>query len=183
MTSYVNKVKQLIQEERKSDQTIVLHSDEEIRSKYTSSIIAILNGEIIWNASIYPTQMRPLNTLILDGKKIRIGESWSVIIHPDFRGQWFGKKLTMTSLATFAHKYDIIVGATVNPKMFSLRIQQGFENIPFPRELYEEGKKYLAPFMTGWEAEFIQRAKCVMYNINLTEQQKKELIKILQKKT
>ena len=65
--------------------------------------------------------------------------------------------------------------------MFTLRMHQWFENIPFPKELYEEWKKYLAPFMQGWDWEFQERAKCMMYNLNLTEQQKNELINMLQK--
>jgi len=181
ISTYLENIKQLIKKERETDQTVVLHSDEEIRNKYFSSIVAVFDNKIIWNSSIYPTHMKPLDNLILDWKKIRVWESWSVIIHPDFRWHWLWRKLTTASFETFFDKYDIIVGATVNNIMFTLRTHQWFENIPFPKELYEEWKKYLAPFMGGWDLEFQERAKCMMYNLNLTEQQKTELINILQK--
>lgn len=179
-SNYLQSIKDLIQKERVSDQTIVLHTDEEILSKYASSIVATLEDQIIGNSSIYPTKMKPLSDLILDSKTIRVGESGSVIIHPDFRWLWLGKKITYASLKTFSSDYDLIVGATVNKIMFELRLQQGFEQIPFPKDLYEEGKAYLAPFMQGGIQEFEARAKCMMRSFWLTEKQKQELIVILQ---
>ena len=179
--NYLQSIKDIIQKERESDPTIVLHTDDEILSKYASSVIAISDGKILWNSSIYPTKMHPLSDLMLDEKKIRVGESWSVIIHPDFRWLWLGKKITNKTLELFANEYDIIVGATVNNIMFVLRMQQGFERIPFPKSLYEEGKKYLAPFMKWGEQEFQERARCMMYNMKLTEKEKNDVINILQK--
>jgi|UPI000370D6F7 hypothetical protein len=60
-------------------------------------------------------------------------------------------------------------------------MHQGFERIPFPKELYEEGKKYLAQYMKGGEVEFEARAKCMLYNIKLSEKTKNALITLLQK--
>lgn len=181
ISTYVESVKNLIKKEREADQTVVLHTDDEIQSKYEASIVAVVDQKIIWNSSIYPTHMKPLDDLIIDGKRIRVWESWSVIIHPDFRGKWLGKQLTSVSLETFTHHYDIIVGATVNDIMYTLRMHQGFERIPFPKELYEEGKKYLAQYMKGGEVEFEARAKCMLYNIKLSEKTKNALITLLQK--
>ncbi len=181
LSTYIEDVKGLIKRERESDPTVVLHTDEEIWSKYKYSIIAVLNKKIIWNSSIYDSKMKPLHDLSLQGKKIKVWESWSVIIHPDYRWMWIGKKLTTISLQRFSPNYDIIVGATVNNIMFNLRMHQGFETIPFPKELYEEWKKYLAPFMKDWDVEFEDRAKCMMYNFKLSNEQKKALIHILEK--
>jgi len=72
---YKEHLKDLILQEIHTNPTMVLHTDEEILSKYTSSIIAIVDGKIVGNASIYPTHMQPLDTLILDGKSIRVGEA------------------------------------------------------------------------------------------------------------
>ena len=167
--------------EIENNPTMVLHTDEEILSKYSSSIIAVLHWKIIWNASIYPTNMKPLNALVLWWKNIRVGETWSVIIHPNLRGKWIGKKLINKALQTFCDNYDVIVEATVNDIMFVLSTHQWFERIPFPKALYEEGKKYLAPQMNWKEFEFKQKAKCLMYNVSLTQEQKNDLICILEK--
>ncbi len=178
---YKDHLKDLILQEIHTNPTMVLHTDEEILSKYTSSVIAIVDGKIVGNASIYPTHMQPLDTLILDGKHIRVGETWSVIIHPDMRGHGLGKNLITKTLSEFSHAYDVIVEATVNDVMFALSLHQGFERIPFPKNLYEEGRNHLAPRMKGKEAEFDQRARCLMYNVTLSQEQKEELIAILQK--
>jgi hypothetical protein len=58
-----------------------------------------------------------------------------------------GKKITHQVIESLAAPYDILVGATVSDIMYMLMTHQGFKNIPFPKALYEEGKKYLAPFM------------------------------------
>jgi hypothetical protein len=72
---YKEHLKDLILQEIHTNPTMVLHTDEEILSKYDSSIIAIVDGKIVGNASIYPTHMQPLDTLMLDGKNIRVGEA------------------------------------------------------------------------------------------------------------
>lgn len=180
MEKYLDSIKQLIIKERESDPTVVLHSDQEIISKYHSSIVWLIDSDIIANSSIYPTNMKPLNNLILWWQKIKVWESWSVIIHPDFRWRWFWKKITTISLQTFSPKYDIIVWATVNAIMYNLRLSQWFEAIPFPQELYEEWKKFLSPLMHWWVQEFQERAKCMMLNISLSNIQKQELISLLQ---
>jgi GNAT superfamily N-acetyltransferase len=179
-STYKDNLKDLILQEIHTNPTMVLHTDEEIFSKYDSSIIAVVDGKIVGNASIYPTHMKPLDTLILEGKHIRVGEAWSVIIHPDMRGHGLGRNLIAKTLKHFSHVYDIIVEATVNDIMFTLSLHQGFERIPFPKNLYEEGKTHLASRMQGKEAEFEQRAKCLMYNVTLTQGQKEALIDILQ---
>jgi len=97
------------------------------------------------------------------------------------RGHGLGRNLIAKTLREFSHAYDMIVEATVNDVMFALSLHQGFERIPFPKKLYEEGKMHLAPRMKGKEDEFQQRAKCLMYNITLTQGQKEALIDILQK--
>jgi len=177
---YLHSIKNIIQKERESDPTIILHTDDEILSKYASSIVAVFEKKIVGNSSIYPTQMDPLSTLAIEGKNIPVGEFWSVIIHPDFRGMWLGKKITHQVIEVFAAPYKVIVGATVSDIMYMLMTHQGFQNIPFPKALYEEGKKYLAPFMQWGEQEFQKRARCMMYNLKLTEKEKNDLITLLQ---
>ena len=179
IATYKDHLKDLILHEIANNPTMVMHTDEEICAKYTSSIVAVRHGKIMWNASIYPTHMHPLTPLVLDWKTIRVGETWSVIIHADVRWYGLGSKLITKALQTFSSEYDVIVEATVNDIMFVLSIHQWFERIPFPKALYEEGKKHLAPHMKGKEREFEQKAKCLMYNISLTQKQKNELITIL----
>jgi len=72
---YKDHLKNLILQEIQTNPTMVLHTDEEILSKYDSSIIAVLDGKIMGNASIYPTHMKPLDTMVLDGKSICVGEA------------------------------------------------------------------------------------------------------------
>jgi hypothetical protein len=74
-TTYKDHLKTLILQEIHTNPTMVLHTDEEILSKYNSSIIAVVDRKIVGNASIYPTHMKPLDTLILEGKHIRVGEA------------------------------------------------------------------------------------------------------------
>jgi hypothetical protein len=63
---YVNGLTKLITKEIKKNPTVVLHTTDAMRAKYASSIIAVLNQrKIIGNASVYPTQMAPLNDIIL----------------------------------------------------------------------------------------------------------------------
>ena len=179
ISTYKEHLKDLILQEIANNPTMVLHTDKEICAKYASSIVSMHHGKIMWNASVYPTNMKPLTTLILDWRNVRVGEIWSVIIHPDVRWYGLGSKLISKALQTFANEYDVIVEATVNDIMFVLSIHQWFECIPFPKALYEEGKEHLAPHMKGKEHEFGQKAKCLMYNVSLTHKQKNELIHIL----
>jgi predicted RNase H-related nuclease YkuK (DUF458 family) len=71
---YLHSIKHIIQKERKSDPTIVLHTDDEILSKYASSIVAVFEKKIVGNSSIYPTQMQPLSNLTIEGKNVPVGE-------------------------------------------------------------------------------------------------------------
>ncbi|MEI6773731.1 MAG: hypothetical protein WCL18_02695 [bacterium] len=63
MPIYLDSIKHLIHKERESDQTVVLHTDQEILAKYASSIVAVVQSKIIGNSSIYPSKMKPLYTM------------------------------------------------------------------------------------------------------------------------
>lgn len=180
VSDYITSVKSLIQKEREVNPTIVLHTDEEIQAKYPTSIVALLhNQEIIWNSSIYPSKMSPFGDLVLLGQQTNVWEAWSTIIHPHFRWRRLGTQLMTHSVQRFIQEYDMIVWATVNDIMYSLLTKLWFEDIPFPQELYQEWKKYLAPLMPQWDFE--KKAKCIMLNKTLSDLQKIELILILQK--
>lgn len=170
-TEYVRSIRTLIERSMKVDPTLVLHSREEILGKYPRSIVAFHKNtrEIIWNSSLYPTEFRSLALLQTPPKNaswitwFRIGESGSSVIDPRFRRLGIGREMIIQADVLYWTQYDAIIWATVNPVMKELRIRElGYEIAPFPKDLYEEWKKFLAPRMRWWIREFEEKAVCLV---------------------
>jgi len=176
---YLDSIKTLITETQKEDPTVVLHSDEEIIEKFKDSIIAIINGEIVWNTSIYETNMEPLNEVYKDWKKVKIWECGSTFIKKEYRKLWLWKQLVKTWLKEIGPDFWALLWATVNNIMFNLRCSLWFEEIPFPKKYYEEGRQYLWTKMKWWIEEFEQRAKCTMHFQNTTKEVREHISNIL----
>ncbi len=169
VNDYLIQIKSMIINTLEEDPTIVLHSDEEIKDKYNNSLIAIHQNKIIWNTNIYPTTMKPLDS-IYNSKwfKIEIGELWSVIVDKKYRQHGVAKKMIKHSLDIYGSNYDSIVSATVHKSMNKIFNKYNFEQIPFPQEYFEEWKKYLWPKMQWGIKEFEEKATCVMlFNKNI----------------
>lgn len=163
---YIAHIKTLVQKSISHDPTLILHSDEEIQKKYHSSIVVFDRGlrRMIWNSSIYSTTFACLQELSDSfGRPIKIGETGSSVIDPNYRNYGIGKRLIIEAELQLWRQYDAIIGATVNTIMRDMRIRElWYEIVPFPNDLYEEWKKYLAPRMIGGIKEFEEKATCIM---------------------
>lgn len=176
---YGEHITHLILEAQSDDPTIVLHSHDEIIKRFSASVVAIMDGRIIWNTSLYPTHMKPFNTLSYQGRDISMGECGTTVVEKWIRMKGIGRALVEKALEEFWCLYDGIVTGTVNERMVRLRESLGFREIPFPKELYEEWKKFLSPKMVGWKEEFKERAKCMFLQRNITKEEFDYILSVL----
>lgn len=78
---YVYSVKNLVRASIQYDPTLVLHSDDAIAGKYHHSMVIMEGDHMTANTSIYPTSMKPLDTLLdIDGNPIKVGECGSTVV-------------------------------------------------------------------------------------------------------
>lgn len=105
---YLSQVKRMILESQALDPTIVLHSDEEILKRFSNSLVALSNWAIIWNSSIYPTHISPLDSINIGWRVLNIWECWSTIVDRRFRWSWLWKKLVIEWSNTFGKKYEAL---------------------------------------------------------------------------
>lgn len=81
MDEYVHRVKDLVRASIQYDPTLVLHSDDAIAGKYHHSMVIMEGDHMIANTSIYPTSMKPLDTLLdTNGNPITVGECGSTVV-------------------------------------------------------------------------------------------------------
>lgn len=66
--------------------------------------------------------------------------------------------------------------------MFNLRCSLWFEQVPFPKDLYNEWKKFLSQKMKWWEKEFEQRAKCIIHFKDLSDDIRTHILHLLTNK-
>lgn len=160
---YLNQIKKMIIKTIQNEPTVVLHSDQEILDKYEHGVIAIQNGQIVWNANLYPTQMSELKNLIHpEIWLLNIGELGSVIVDEDYRHHNIGKTMISHTIKELSSRYDAVVSATVNDCMTRIFDKHWFIQIPFPKEYFQEWLTYLWPKMPWWVEEFTRKAKCFM---------------------
>ena len=141
----------LLQNAFQIDPTVIPHSVEEMSEKYHSSVIALMDDTIVWQASIYQSRIpwfcasQEIGSVVVEAERF-----WKSI------GKWLIREL----LEHYGVWVESIISATVNPRMYSLFERNGFSQIPFPPIYLEEWRQYLAPKMIGGEKEFFQRARC-----------------------
>ncbi len=180
---YIANLTDLITRSIASDPTLVIHSAHELAHRYHHSIIALIDDRLIANTSIYPTHMAPLDTLTDPvWNPIHIGECGSTVIDLEKRYHWLWTNLTKKAIEQLSHSYQALIAATINPSMEHIRKRLWYEEVPFPKEYFEEWKQFLAPRLPGGIKEFEQRAKCLMRfegNMELREY----ILQILQNQT
>lgn len=149
---YIKWVLKLIEKARRIDHSVIPHTEEELLERYKTSIICLLNNQIIWNSSIFSTNIEEF-------KWQNIGEIWSVITDFDYRNKWIWHKMIEKSILEYKNLFSSIVWATINPKMYNIFKENGFIEEKFPESSLEEWKKYLSFLLLWWEKEFLERAK------------------------
>lgn len=80
------------------DPTLVLHTDDEIAQKYTSSMVVLdmLSDRMVGNSSLYKTTFPSLQNIHDDaGMIVDIGETGSTVIDPEYRRLGIGKRLIL----------------------------------------------------------------------------------------
>ncbi len=131
------------------DQTVITRDRCFFESIYQQSIVAILQQHqssdlLIWNCSIYDTEIAPLR--IQDWCTINIGEIGSVIVSKEFRNQNLWNNLLKRTLEQYESTYTAIIAATINPTFEHIALSQGFYSYhksKFPKEYFQQGEKYL----------------------------------------
>lgn len=84
---YANQVTALLELSRQRDKSVMKRSLEELKSYYDYAVIAVLEGEIIGNATCHPAEMVQEQLLLPTGEKLKIGEVSSVVLKPEWQGQ------------------------------------------------------------------------------------------------
>ncbi len=148
--TYAENTANLLREAYEQDPTVIPHKLEEMLQKYTWSVLAVFDNQIIWQASIYNSRI-PWYT-----NEDEIG---SVLVR-----EWYWNLKIWNSLVERlceSQRYSVaIISATVNPKMYPIFEKNYFRQIEFPPEYLAEGEQYLAPKMKWWIEEFKTRARC-----------------------
>ncbi len=156
---YFTEVNQLIENALERDPSLVQHSIEEMEERFPWAVIQLHNNKIIWHASIYPTHMKPLDTILFENKPIQIGEMGSVVIHPEHQWRWFGSLLTQQTLEQSWSHYAGIISATISPLFKKIAERMWFTSwLPFPKDYYQEWLQHLSPKLPGKEHEFMEKA-------------------------
>lgn len=165
---YLNSTKRIVTNSIKNDPTLVLHDDETILKRYDHSIVVIRRDWVIlWNTSIYPTEMVPLDNVASSWTEISVWECGSTVIDLENRCKWLGKMMISEAVSTLWNRYCVLIAATINPLMVEMRKWLGFEEWTFPKKYYEEWLKYLSPKLEWWESEFRARANFLLKFNNL----------------
>lgn len=172
---YLWETQRLIKESIIHEPTLVLHSPKEILNRYNHSIIAILGNSLIANTSIYPTHMKPLDSI----SWINIWECGSTVVEIWYRDLWIWKTTILKAMELLWPNYDALVCATINHKMENIRKKLWFEYVKFPKEYYEEWKIHISPKLEWWAKEFENRAKCLMNFSRLSESKRKLILDLL----
>jgi hypothetical protein len=140
--------------------TTVEHSYEEMKIRFPNSLVLVDNNKVIGHAALYPTNMKPLNKVIIKGYgKLPVGEIWSVAICPDQQHHKLWTEITKRLLEELWWNFKVIISATINPHFITLAKKLWLEDwFPFPKEYYEEWKKHLSPHLPWKETEFVAKA-------------------------
>ncbi len=148
---YAKASSHLLRDAFEHDPTVIPHTFDEMLQKFSSSVIALLDNVVVWQASIYPTSIPEF---------LWSQEIGSVVVRSQNFGNSIGHMLVRWLIHHYGNTSQSIISATVNPRMYPIFEKNGFEQIPFPPLYLEEGKQYLAPKMVWGETEFLERARC-----------------------
>lgn len=149
---YAHTTSELLREAYELDPTVIPHTFEEMLERYEWSVLAVLDNQIVWQASMYHSRI-PWYT-----SEDEIG---SVLVR---EGYWSMKIWnSLVEKLCESQRYSVaIISATVNPKMYPIFEKNHFRKIEFPPEYLAEGEQYLAPKMKWWIEEFHRKARCYM---------------------
>lgn len=141
LRGYTQTITQLLETLSQDEPTLVIHTPEEFRDRFHHSMIVVADNQCVGHSSLYPTQMKPLNEVLVreDGHTYQVGELGSVAIDKDYQHQGLGKLLLQKTLEEFENHYGAIISATINPNFTKLATKLGFsEEDCFPQEYYNE---------------------------------------------
>jgi len=157
---YLDSVRRIIIDSIEKNHPIFLYDDEEILNRYENSVVAINEWNIIANASIYPTQIVPLDSIFFDWHQVKIWECGSLMVDSNNRQKWLWGMMSDKAINELWKKYDALILATLNPVLVRWITEFfWFEQVVFPQEYYEESLEYMAPKLSWWLEEFEKNAK------------------------
>lgn len=151
VNTYAENAVNLLREAYEQDPTVIPHTFEEMLQKYTWSVLAIFDNQIIWQASIYQSTIPKYNLSY---------EVGSVVVQQNHGNNSLWLQIVSKVIHNKRAHYHGIISATVNQKMYPIFEKNWFLQVEFPPEYLAEGEQYLAPKMSGGKDEFHKKARC-----------------------